>query len=133
MKLEYYGEIIELEYLEDIKGYIEESIEQMKKGGYGFETGIHWAVHENDCMDDDYKEVRDCHYIGMGAYSVETNNIENIPEIVSVIGKDKMLLHEIKRSVDVIKSGKYDNYFTEEDKKYIYEDIKTIENSDLLN
>lgn len=54
--------------------------------------------------------------------------------LISILldSNSKNPLDEIKRSIEVIKSGAYDNSLTQEDKKYIFEDIKLIESGDLL-
>lgn len=115
---------LELEYLEEIKNDVKEMIDTMISNGENFNTGIAWVIHENDLYMSDEKPVEEaCHYVSIGAYAVETNNIDNLEEKV---------LKRVKESINIIESGKYDSEFTEEDKKYIYEDIRTINNSKLL-
>lgn len=128
---------MELEYFEDIKDDIINMITNDLKRKDPFKYCVSRVVFENDYyMSDEMPIERDCHYIAIGAYAVESNNTKNLPKMVSITGlsdsNSKNLLDEIKRSIEVIKSGAYDNSLTEEDKKYIFEDIKSIESSDLL-
>lgn len=128
---------MELEYIEDIKDDIINMITNDLKRRDAFESCVSRVVFENDYyMSDEMPIERDCHYIAIGAYAVESNNTKNLPDEVSITGlldsNSKNLLDEIKRSIGVIKSGAYDNSLTEEDKKYIFEDIKLIESSELL-
>lgn len=128
---------MELQYIEDIKDDIINMITNDLKRRDAFESCVSRVVFENDYyMSDEMPIERDCHYIAIGAYAVESNNTKNLPDEVSITGlldsNSKNLLDEIKRSIGVIKSGAYDNSLTEEDKKYIFEDIKLIESSELL-
>ncbi|MDU4860750.1 MAG: hypothetical protein E6356_17775 [Terrisporobacter othiniensis] len=128
---------MELEYIEDIKDDIINMITNDLKRRDAFESCVSRVVFENDYyMSDEMPIERDCHYIAIGAYAVESNNTKNLPDEVSITGlldsNSKNLLDEIKRSIGVIKSGAYDDSLTEEDKKYIFEDIKLIESSELL-
>lgn len=116
---------LELEYLEEIKEDVKAMINTMINNKEKFKTGVAWVIHENDLYMSDKKPIEQaCHYVAIGAYAVDTNNITEIEEKV---------LKKIKESINVIESGKYDVNFTDEDKKYIYEDIERIKNSELLN
>lgn len=128
---------MELEYLEEIKEDVISLINSSLRTCSEFEACVARVVYENDYyMSGKMPIERDCHYIAIGAYAVESNNTKNLPDEISITGvrdsNSKNLLDEIKRSIEVIKSGKYDNDFADKDKKYIYEDINLIENSDLL-
>ena len=128
---------MELEYIEDIKDDIINMITNDLKRRDAFESCVSRVVFENDYyMSDEMPIERDCHYIAIGAYAVESNNTKNLPDEVSITGlldsNSKNLLDEIKRSIGVIKSGAYDDSLTEEDNIYIFEDIKLIESSELL-
>ena len=128
---------MELEYLEEIKDDVTSLINSSLKSCSEFKSCVARVAYENDLyMSDEMPIERDCHYIAIGAYAVESNNTKNLPKMVSITGlldsNSKNLLDEIKRSIEVIKSGAYDNGLTEEDKKYIFEDIKLIESGDLL-
>ncbi|MBN8046934.1 hypothetical protein J0A94_03770 [Paraclostridium bifermentans] len=115
---------MELEYLEEIKEDVEELIRATKKFGSEFKACVARVIHENDLYMSSEKPVEmACHYIAIAAYAVITDNIKNL---------DSKVLDKIKQSYEIINSGRYDKYFTEEDKKYIKEDINTINNSDLL-
>ena len=115
---------MELEYLEDIKEDVNDMIYNDMKLGSDVKACIARVIHENDLYMSDEKPVeKACHYIAIAAYAIETNNIKNL---------DSKVLNEINSSFEIIKSGKYSNFFTEEDKVYISKDIKTIEESMLL-
>lgn len=115
---------MDISYLKDIKDDVFNMIENESKRNHIFQSCVARVIHENDYyISDEMPTERDCYYIAIGIYTIESDNKLNLADKVK---------KEIKRSIATIKSGKYDKCFTEEDKKYIYEDIKTIENSDLL-
>lgn len=114
---------MELEYLEDIK---EDFIDTYKNhiDRDGLNPCVNWFISENDLyMTDKYPVEDACHYIAIGAYLICKNKIKDL---------DKNILNKIKESYSLIKGGIYDKYFTEEDKKYIDEDIETIKQSNLF-
>lgn len=116
---------MELEYIEDIKNDVEEMINSDIQQGSIFKACVARVIHENDLYMSNEKPVEQaCHYIAIGVYAVKTNNIDNL---------DPKVLDKIKKSYEIISSERYDKYFTEEDKKYIKEDINKIRNSNLLN
>lgn len=128
---------MELEYLEEIKNDVASLINSSLRSCSEFKGCVARVAYENDYyMSDEMPIERDCHYIAIGAYAVESNNVKNLPDKISITGsldsESKNLSDEIARSIKVIKSGEYDGDLTDEDKKYIYEDIKLIEDSDLL-
>lgn len=115
---------MELEYFEDIKDDVNEMINSDMKFGSAFKACVARVIHENDLYMSDEKPVeKACHYIAIGAYAIETDNIKNL---------DSKVLNEINRSFNIIKSGRYNKYFTDQDKEYIDKDINLIENSNLL-
>lgn len=116
---------MELDYLDDIKYDVDELINSMIEHNYGFIVGVNRVIEENDYYMSDERPVEmACHYLAIGAYTATTNNIKKLGEKV---------LDKIKESYEIINSGKYDKYFTEEDKKYIKEDLVKIKNSNLLD
>lgn len=116
---------MELEYLEDIKEDIEEMINSDMQQGSTFKTCVARVIHENDLYMSNERPVEQaCHYIAIAAYAATTNNIDNL---------DSKVVNKIKQSYEIISTGRYKKYFTEEDKKYIKEDINKIKNSNLLN
>ena len=91
--------------------------------GEAFKVGVARVIYENDYyMSDERPVEKDCHYIAIGAYAVESNNIDEL---------EGMVLDEIKRSINTIESGKYNDSFSEEDEVCIYDDINKIKNSKL--
>lgn len=115
---------MELEYLEDIKDDVNDMISNDMKFGSEIRACIARVIHENDLyMSDERPVEKACHYIAIATYAIETNNIKSL---------DSKVLNEIKISFEIIKSGKYSKFFTEEDKFYISKDIKTIEESKLF-
>lgn len=117
------GKDMELEYFEDIKDdFIDAYKNHIERDGLN--PFINWFIHENDLyMTDEYPVENACHYLAIGAYLVYRNKIDNL---------DEKILDKIKKSYELLISGVYDKYFTIEDKKYIYEDINTIMNSNLI-
>lgn len=116
---------MELDYFEEIKDDVIEMISSDAKFGSTFKACVARVIHENDYYMSDERPVEmACHYIAIGAYAVTTDNIKNLN--VKVVDK-------IKESYEIINSGKYDKYFTEEDKKHIKEDLIKIQNSNLLD
>lgn len=116
---------MELDYLDDIKDDVDELINSMIEHNYGFIVGVNRVIEENDYYISDERPVEmACHYIAIGAYAAITDNIKNL---------DKKVVDKIKESYEIINSGRYDKYFTEEDKKYIKEDLIKIQNSNLLD
>lgn len=117
------GKDMELEYFEDIKDdFIDAYKNHIERDGLN--PFINWFIHENDLyMTDEYPVENACHYLAIGAYLVYGNKIDNL---------DEKILDKIKKSYELLISGVYDKYFTIEDKKYIYEDINTIMNSNLI-
>lgn len=114
---------MELEYFEEIKDDVIEMIESDLKYGSTFKACVARVIHENDLYMSNEKPVEmACHYIAIGSYAT-IDNIKNL---------DLKVLDKIKQSYEIINSGRYDKYFTEEDKKYIKKDLNTIKNSDLL-
>ncbi|WP_290059826.1 hypothetical protein [Paraclostridium bifermentans] len=115
---------MELEYNE-IREDIFNMISNESKRNPIFKSCVARVIHENDLYMSSEKPVEmACHYIAIAAYAAITDNIKNL---------DSKVLDKIKQSYDTINSGRYDKYFTEEDKKFIKQDLDTIKNSDLLN
>ncbi|WP_290059830.1 hypothetical protein [Paraclostridium bifermentans] len=114
---------MELEYFEDIKAdFIDTYIHHIESDGLN--PCVHWFLHESDVyMTDKYPAENACHYLAIGAYLIFKKRINEL---------DKGILEKIKKSYEDIKNGKYNNLFTNEDKKYISEDIDLIEKSNLL-
>lgn len=116
---------MELEYFEEIKDDVIEMIESDMKYGSTFKACVARVIHENDLYMSSEKPVEmACHYIAIAAYSATTDNTKNL---------DSKVLEKINQSYKIINSGRYDKYFTEEDKKFIKQDLDTIKSSDLLN
>lgn len=114
---------VELTY-EEIKDDVEELINSMIDHNEGFVVGVNRVIAENDYyMSDKRPADRDCHYISIGISTIKTNNINNLEESIKA---------EIRRSIENIEDGKYNKYFSEEDRKYIYDDILSIKESNLL-
>jgi hypothetical protein len=112
---------MELTYVEDIKDDVQEMINSMIEHNYGFTVGVNRVIAENDYYMSSKRPIeRDCHYVAIGVSTIETGNIGNLAISIK---------NEIKRSVENIEKGLYDNYFTKEDKKYIKRDIETIKQS----
>lgn len=115
---------IELEYNE-IREDICNMISNESKRNPIFKSCVARAIYENDYYISNEQAIEcACYYIAIGAYTVITDNINNL---------DSKVLDRIKQSYDIISHGRYNKYFTEEDKKYIKEDLNKIENSNLLN
>lgn len=114
---------MELEYFEDIKDdFIDTYKNHVKRDGLN--PCIKWFIHENDLyMTEEYPVENACHYIAIGSHLICENKINEL---------DDKIVNRIKESYDLIKSGKYDKYFSEDDKKYINKDLKTIEDSELF-
>lgn len=111
---------MELEYIGDIKDDVYNMISNENKRNPILKSCIARVIYENDYyMSDERPIERDCHYIAIGAYAIETNNFDELIDDI---------IQEIKRSIDAIESGEYDNELTEEDKRYIFEDIEKIKN-----
>lgn len=112
---------MELEYLEEIKDDVISMIKSTMSYGETFKVGVARVIYENDYyMSDERPIEKDCHYIAIGAYAVETNNADEL---------ECNVLDEIKRSINNIETAK-DNYnFADEDRKYIYDDINKIKKS----
>lgn len=109
---------LELAYIEDIKDDIKSMINTTMRYGEVFQTGVARVIFENDYYMSDERHIeRDCHYIAIGVYAIESSNISEL---------DEKVLKEIRRSIGIIESGEYDNEFTDEDKKHLKEDIKII-------
>lgn len=114
MKLEYYDDIKD-DFINSYNTYMELS---------GLNPFVHWFIHENDLyMTDEYPVENACHYLVIGSYLIYKEKIKEL---------DKRIFGEIKKSYDLIESGVYDKHFTEEDKKYIKEDIETIKQTNLF-
>lgn len=112
---------MELEYLEEIKDDVISMIKSTMSYNETFKVGVARVIFENDYyMSDERPIEKDCHYISIGAYAVESNNIDEL---------ECDVIAEIKRSVNTIESGKYNDNLTDEDKNYIYDDINKIKNS----
>ena len=114
---------MELEYYDDIKDdFINAYDVYMELSGLN--PFVHWFIHENDLyMTEKYPVENACHYLAIGSYLIYKNKIKEL---------DNKILDKIKRSYHLIKSGIYDKYFTEEDKKYIKKDIEIIKQSKLF-
>ena len=114
---------VELEYLEDIKDdFIDTYNNHIDRDGLN--PCVNWFIHENDLyMTDEYLVENACHYLAIGAYLIYKDEIKEL---------DKEILNRIKESYYLIKSGMYDKYFTEEDRKYIMEDVERIKQSNLF-
>ena len=114
---------MELEYLEEIKDDFINTYDVHLKDS-GLNPLVNWFIHENDLyMTDEYPVENACHYLAIGAYLIYKNNIEEL---------NNKILEKIKESYNLINSGIYDENFTEEDKVYIKQDIKKIEESKLF-
>lgn len=114
---------MELEYIE-IKDDIFNMVSNESKRNPIFKSCIARAIHENDYYMSIERPIEcTCYYIAIGVYVATTDNIDNV---------DSNVLNRIKQSYDIINSRRYDKYFTEEDKNYIFKDIKIIGDSNLL-
>lgn len=115
---------MELKYFEEIKDDVISMIKSTMSYDETFKVGVARVIYENDYyMSDERTIEKDCHYIAIGAYAVESNNIDEL---------ECDVLDEIKRSVNTIESGKYNESFTNEDKTYIYDDIDKIKSMILM-
>jgi len=114
---------MELEYIE-IKDDIFNMVSNESKRNPIFKSCIARAIHENDYYMSIERPIEcACYYIAIGVYVATTDNIDNV---------DSNVLNRIKQSYDIINSGRYDKYLTDEDKDYIKEDIEMIKRSNLF-
>lgn len=114
---------MELEYFEDIKDDFIDTYEHHIDMD-GLNPCVKWFIHENDLyMTDEHPVENACHYLAIGSYLIVKGKIEEL---------DDKILNKIKESYKMIDSRIYDKYFTEEDKKYIKEDMDIIKQSNLF-
>lgn len=114
---------MELEYYDEIKDDFMNAYDIYMKMT-GLNPFVNWFIHENDLyMTDEYPIENACHYLAIGTYLIVKDKIKRL---------DKEILNRIKESYESINRGIYDEHFTEEDKKYIKEDIEIIKKSNIF-